>query len=198
VTSASERDTAERVLDTAARLFYAHGVRAVGVEWIVSESGIAKTSLYRHYATKDDLVAAFLEREDAEFWQQWDAQVAPVAGDATDELMALLDWIGQRVSRDGYRGCPQINVGAEFSDPQHPARRLRRRHKAKMYERLLGLTGRMKLRHPDEVALQLALLIDGAFTSDGRLARRSAVHVLQSAAQALIDADVRRAGGRAS
>ncbi|HTX23295.1 MAG TPA: TetR/AcrR family transcriptional regulator [Steroidobacteraceae bacterium] len=186
---ADELDTAARVLATAARLFYAHGVRAVGVEWIVSESGVAKTSLYRHFRTKDDLIAAFLEREDREFWMQWNEVVSPVAGDPMRELLALLDWIGQRVSRDGYRGCPQINVAAEFSDPDHPARKIRARHKAAMFERLRTLVRRIGRSHPVDVAYQIALLIDGAFASDGRLSRVGATRILQSAARALIGAD---------
>ncbi|MGB6488566.1 MAG: TetR/AcrR family transcriptional regulator [Steroidobacteraceae bacterium] len=181
-----ESETAARVLTAAARLFYAHGVRAVGVEWIVAESGVAKTSLYRHFHTKDDLVAAFLEREDQEFWTQWDEVIDAVKDDPMRELMALLDWIGQRVSRNGYRGCPQINVAAEFSDPAHPARKIRARHKAAMFERLRGLVGRISPSRADDVAQQIALLIDGAFTSDGRLTRAGATRVLQAAARALI------------
>jgi AcrR family transcriptional regulator len=196
-----ELDTAERVLATASRLFYAHGVRAVGVEWIVAESGVAKTSLYRHFHTKDDLIAAFLEREDREFWAQWDEVVSAVEGDPIRELMALLDWIGQRVSRSGYRGCPQINVAAEFSDVDHSARKIRARHKATMFERLKTLISRMRSTgHVDDLAYQLALLIDGAFTSDGRLSRVGATRILQSAASALLGKDrVQRArsGARA-
>lgn len=184
----TDNDIAHRVLETASRLFYAHGVRAVGVEWIVSESGVAKTSLYRHFETKDDLVAAFLEREDAQFWRQWDEALRPAAGDPRRELEALLDWIGLRVSRDGYRGCPQINVAAEFSDSEHPARRIRKRHKAHMLERLERLVARTGAERADEVALQLALLFDGAFTSDGRLNRANAGRVLRSAADALLRA----------
>lgn len=183
---AGELDTAGRVLAAAARLFYAHGVRAVGIEWIVAESGVAKTSLFRHFHTKDDLIAAFLEREDREFWAQWDEVIGAAAGDPMRELMALLDWVGRRVSREGYRGCPQINVAAEFSDPDHPARRIRARHKEAMFERLKTLVSRIGPRHPEEVACQMALLMDGAFTSDGRLARIGATRILQSAARALI------------
>ena len=184
-----ERDTAARVLATASRLFYAHGVRAVGVEWIVAESGVAKTSLYRHFHTKDDLVAAFLEREDREFWSQWDAVISGAAGDPRRELMALLEWIGQRVSRDGYRGCPQINVSAEFSDLHHPARIIRARHKEAMFQRLRSLVSRIGVHRPDDVATQIALLLDGAFSSDGRLADGGASRILQSAARALIGAE---------
>src|ERR1700684_2801404 len=91
-----ELDTAERVLATSSRLFYAHGVRAVGVEWIVAESGVAKTSLYRHFRTKDDLIAAFLEREDADFWGGWDRVADRHADEPMAELEAHLDWIGER------------------------------------------------------------------------------------------------------
>ena len=185
-TKPADPGTAEKVLSTASRLFYANGVRAVGVEWIVAESGVAKTSLYRHFETKDALVGAFLEREDREFWQQWEQVAAAAQGDPTSELMDLLDWIGKRVSRDGYRGCPQINVAAEFADQTHPARTIRRQHKAEMLKRLREIVDRIGVKRPDEIAMQLALLIDGAFTSDGRLSKSNAVRVLQNGAHALI------------
>ena len=184
--ASADNKTADKVLSAASRLFYANGVRAVGIEWIVAESGVAKTSLYRHFQTKDELVAAFLEREDHEFWEQWDEVVAAAPDDPTAELMALLAWIGGRVSRDGYRGCPQINVAAEFADAEHPARRIRRRHKAAMLERLRVLVRRIGVIRPDDTAMQLALLIDGAFTSDGRLTKAGAVRILQNGADALI------------
>jgi AcrR family transcriptional regulator len=183
--SSADMGAAQRILSTASRLFYANGVRAVGIEWIVAESGVAKASLYRHFQSKDELVAAFLEREDREFWQQWDRVVA-AAANAKSELMSLLDWIGMRVSRDGYRGCPQINVAAEFADPEHPARKIRRRHKVAMRERLRDIVGRIGVTPPDDTSDQLALLIDGAFTSDGRLSKSNAVRILQSCAETLL------------
>ena len=182
----ADKGTAEKVLVTASRLFYANGVRAVGVEWIVDESGVAKTSLYRHFHTKDELVAAFLEQEDREFWRQWDGIVAAAPGNPKAELMSLLEWIGKRVSRDGYRGCPQINVAAEFADLEHPARLIRRRHKTEMFKRLRAIVGRIGVTRPDDTAMQLALLIDGAFTCDGRLSKTNAVRILQNGAEALL------------
>src|ERR1700735_5593553 len=95
-TKPADPGTAEKVLSTASRLFYANGVRAVGVEWIVAESGVAKTSLYRHFQTKDELVSAFLQREDREFWEQWDRALATAAGNPRAELSRLLGWIGDR------------------------------------------------------------------------------------------------------
>ena len=76
----------DRILDTALTLFYREGVHAVGVDLVVKESGIAKTSLYRHFGSKDALVAAFLEREDADFWSQWGAIAARLRNDPEGEL----------------------------------------------------------------------------------------------------------------
>src|SRR5271155_1824690 len=106
-------DVRERILETASALFYQRGVRAVGVDLVVEEAGVAKTSLYRHFRTKDDLIAAFLQREDEDCWNGVTElhKTDPVA-----ELEAHLDWIGERVGRPDYRGCPQLNVAAEFPD----------------------------------------------------------------------------------
>lgn len=169
-----------QALAVAAALFYAKGVRAVGMEEIVETSGIAKTTIYRHFPTKDALVEAFLEKEDAEFWQQWDAAVAS-ASSADGVLDALANWIGARVERPGYRGCPQINVAAEFADPGHPARTIARRHKAEMLRRLEAICQNAGAKPATRVAMHLALLIDGAFMSDGRLSGRDAAATLKSA-----------------
>ncbi|WP_343346430.1 TetR/AcrR family transcriptional regulator [Sphingomicrobium sp. XHP0239] len=175
----------DRALAVASQLFYAHGVRAVGMDMIVERSGIAKTTIYRHFPTKDDLIAAFLEREDAEFWTQWDAVVDEVAGPRSN-LDALCEWIAQRVARDGYRGCPQINVAAEFADAGHPARIVARKHKKMMHERLTGVCKRLGLDDPNTVALQIGLVLDGAFSSDGRLARVDGETILRSAVRKLV------------
>jgi AcrR family transcriptional regulator len=155
----------DRILATASRLFYKHGVQAVGVDLVVAESGIAKTSLYRHFGNKDALIAAFLEAEDADFWRQWDAIAARHPGDPEGELMAYLDWMDSRLRRPGYRGCPQLNVAAELADPRHPARRVAVLHKERMRERLASLAGRMGLADPERIGAQLALAFDGAFMS---------------------------------
>jgi AcrR family transcriptional regulator len=180
--------TRERVLETASALFYARGVRAVGVDLIVEQAGVAKTSLYRHFRTKDDLVAAFLEREDADFWETWDRVVERNNGDAVAELDALLVWIGEKLGRPNYRGCPQLNVAAEFSDPAHPARSVAAAHKRELRLRLQGITKRLNVGRPDELAGQLLLVINGAFVSSQVLSPDEATPLLRSTAQALITA----------
>ena len=186
-------DVQQRILDTACQLFYAEGVRAVGIDLIIERAQIAKTSLYRYYRTKDDLVAAFLEREDREFWQQWDEAAAPhalgAAPNAAAELDALLAWVGERVARPGYRGCPQLNVAAEFADPAHPARAISAAHRLEQRRRLAALCKRMGLKKPEVTASQLSLLIDGAFSSGSLLLGDSAGKVLRAAGQALVEAE---------
>jgi AcrR family transcriptional regulator len=177
-----------RILDTACALFYQRGVRAVGVDLVVEKAGVAKTSLYRHFGTKDDLIAAFLEREDAEFWETWDRVASQHPDDPDAELDAHLGWIGERVGRPHYRGCPQINVAAEFPEADHPARLVAAAHKRQMRERLKGIAERLGVVRAEELAGQLSLLINGAFVSSQILASREATPLLRRAAHALIEA----------
>lgn len=183
----SQRARAQ-ALNVASALFYNKGVRAVGMEEIVETSGIAKTTIYRHFPTKDALIEAFLEKEDGEFWQQWDHAVAE-AKTPDARLDALSAWIGSRVQRDGYRGCPQLNVAAEFADPAHPARQIARRHKAEMARRLAAICAEAGADPADRAAMQVALLLDGAFMNDGRLSALDAPDLLRTAIRRLVATD---------
>lgn len=181
-------DVRDKVLETASELFYTRGVRAVGVDLVVEKAGVAKTSLYRHFRTKDDLIAAFLAREDEDFWGVWDRVAAKHADDAKAELHAHLDWIGERVGRPNYRGCPQINVAAEFPEADHPARKVAEAHKRQMRWRLKLIAERLNAAAPDALAGQLAVLINGAFVSSQIFEPGEATALLQRAADALIAA----------
>ena len=187
----SHAEVKARILDTACSLFYQKGVRAVGVDLVVEKAGVAKTSLYRHFGTKDDLIAAFLAREDADFWSTWDRVAAQHAGNAARELDAHLGWIGERVSRPNYRGCPQINVAAEFPDIDHPARKVAAAHKRQMRLRLKGIAERLGATRPDELAGQLSLLINGAFVSSQVFAPGEAAPLLRRTAYTLLKASLR-------
>lgn len=185
---AGQFDMRERILETASNLFYRRGVRAVGVDLVVAAAGIAKTSLYRHFRTKDDLIAAFLQREDEDFWACWDGVAARHAQDGEAELEAHMAWIGERVGRPNYRGCPQLNVAAEFPDEDHPARIVARTHKQELQRRLRGIAERLQIDQPDELAAQLAVVINGAFVSSQILAADDATSILLHMTRALIGA----------
>ena len=181
-------DVRDRILETASELFYRRGVRAVGVDLVVEKSGVAKTSLYRHFGTKDDLIAAFLKREDLDFWSTWDQVTEQHADDAGAELDAHFEWIGERVGRDNYRGCPQINTAAEFPEAGHPARKVAEAHMREMRRRLTTIAGRLAVAAPDRLAGQLAVLINGAFVSMQVFEPGEATGLLRDAAHALIAA----------
>lgn len=179
-------DVRGKILETATALFYQHGIRAVGIDLIIEQAGVAKASLYRHFATKDDLIAAFAERKDHDFWATWDEVAARHAGDPRAELDAHLGWIGERAGRFDYRGCAQINVAAEFPENDHPARKIARAHKQQLRRRLADLGTRLGVGDPDEFAGQLALLINGALVSSQLFKPREAIPLLRKTADCLL------------
>ena len=181
-------DVRQRILATASTLFYERGVRAVGVDLVVEQSGVAKTSLYRHFRTKDDLVVAFLEREDVSFWSQWDEVSARHADDPVAELEAHLRWVAKRLARANYRGCPQINVAAEFAEAEHPARGVSRQHMQALRKRLTELARALGAARPAELGAQLGLLVNGAFVSSSMIAPDEATRVLLASGRALLAA----------
>jgi AcrR family transcriptional regulator len=194
----SNAEVRTRILDTACALFYQRSVRAVGVDLVVEKAGVAKTSLYRHFGTKDDLVAAFLKREDEDFWGTWDRVAAKHAEDAAAELDAHLEWIGERVGRPNYRGCPQLNVAAEFPEIDHPARKVASAHKRQMRQRLKAIAERLGAARPDELAGQLSLLINGAFVSSQIYKPGEAKPLLRRTAHALIKTSLPKRVGTGS
>ena len=179
-------DVRDRILATASDLFYQHGIRAVGVDLVVEKAGVAKTSLYRHFGTKDDLVVAFLQRMDEEFWKTWDEVSQQHPDDGRAELKAQLEWIGERVNQPDYRGCPQLNIAAEYPELGHPARKFAKEHKREMRRRLKNIAEKLKSADPDQLAGQLAVLINGAFVSTPMYEPGEATTLLRRAAAALI------------
>ena len=181
----------DRILATATDLFYKHGIRAVGVDLVVKEAGVAKTSLYRHFATKDDLVLAFLRFMDQEFWKTWDEVSGQHSDDARAEIRAQLEWIGERAGQPNYRGCPQLNIAAEFPDVDHPARKVAKEHKLELRRRLKALAERLNCADPDVIAGQLTVLINGAVVSTPMYEPGESPMLLRRAADALIPRPIR-------
>jgi hypothetical protein len=125
---------------------------------------------------------------DQDFWKTWDKVTEQHPDDARAELNAQLDWIGQRAGQPDYRGCPQLNIAAEYPELDHPARKLATEHKRELRRRLKVIAERLNSAVPDELAGQLAVLINGAFVSTPLYKPREAPTLLQQAADALITA----------
>jgi AcrR family transcriptional regulator len=180
-----------RLLDVATELFRARGINRVGVDEIVAESGVAKSTLYRWFPTKDDLVIAFLDRRDELFWQQWD-RVASKHRDARDHLLDQLRWISKYLDRDNVRGCPFLNTTAEVADPADRIRFRCAEHKRQLRDRLRETCGQLGIDRAERLADQLVLIIDGAF-ADSEVFGAGGPHLeLERCGAALIAAFTKR------
>ena len=155
----------ERILQAAARLFYAQGFHSTGIDRIIAEAGVAKMSLYQHFRSKEELIGAFLARRD-DFWCDWlQGRVEALASTPRARLLAVFDALGEWFASDGFRGCAFINAAAEFTDARHSARVLSRQHKERVLAYLQGLVEAAGLARPAELAAQLALLVEGAIVT---------------------------------
>jgi AcrR family transcriptional regulator len=181
--SAPARD---RLLATAAELFYERGVHAVGIDEIIERSGVAKMSLYNNFDSKDALIVAYL-RARHEKWMEWlRTSVEGRAATPRRRLLAVFDAIAEWCGRNDFRGCAFINAAAEVCDPRHPARAVCREHRASLLAYLEGLSTGAALKHPREIAGQLLLLLDGAIVSSVLTGSAAPVAHAKAAAQVLV------------
>lgn len=107
----------ERLLSTAARLFYGEGIRAVGVDRVIAEAQVTRATFHRHFPGKEDLVTAYPQAEDQRIRARVEHGVRH-AGSPRQAMGLLIDGIGEEISAPGFRGCPSINAAAEHPDPE--------------------------------------------------------------------------------
>lgn len=155
----------EHLLRAADELFYREGVRAVGIEAVVERAGVNKMSLYRQFSSKDDLVVAYLKRCDERFFDRLEASIAKHPGNPARQLVQYFEDLAQRASAPDYRGCPFVNVAAEFPDATHPARQSVIDNKSKLIARLNELARAAHAAAPAALADELALLIEGIYAA---------------------------------
>lgn len=150
----------ERLLDTASRLFYAEGIHAVGVERLVSEAAVTRATFYRHYPTKDDLVAAYLAATSHRIREAVEAaRQGKPAREALADTMAV---VGDATCDEDFRGCQFLNAAAEFPDPAHKVRQVVEDHRAWFFGVLRDLAAGLDHPDPEHAARVLVLLRDGA------------------------------------
>jgi AcrR family transcriptional regulator len=152
----------ERILAAARELFYRRGIHAVGVEAIAEAAGTNKMTLYRHFDSKDVLVAACLSELTKEFDVAWDAIAAVHAGDPKGQLLAWLRHVCDFKVNEAERGCGLANAAVELPDKDHPARRVIREYKTELRERLIRLCRDAKLADPERLADEVFLICEGA------------------------------------
>ncbi|AWK87981.1 TetR/AcrR family transcriptional regulator [Azospirillum thermophilum] len=176
----------ERVLDTAAELFYREGIRAVGVDTIIARSGVAKMSLYRNFASKDELVCAYLDRLHQQLLAWWERVTARHPGDPRAQLKGLFVSLGHWVAHPRFVGCPFSSAINELREPDNPGRLRALGVKREVLERLSRLAAEAGAAEPDKLALQLQILMEGAYTA-GQSLGPQAGPAIAAAGAALVD-----------
>jgi AcrR family transcriptional regulator len=155
----------ERILAVAADLFYRHGIKAVGVELIAEAAGTNKMTLYRHFASKDELVAEYLRKSAKGAHALWDELESMHPGDPLGQLRAWLEAMGKHASSADKRGCPLANAAVELPEKDHPARRVIEDCKQSQRARLLRLCEATGLKEPELLADELHILLEGALVT---------------------------------
>ncbi|NMO49937.1 TetR/AcrR family transcriptional regulator [Actinoplanes sp. TBRC 11911] len=182
----------EIIIQAAAVLFYAQGIRAVSADKIIAKVGITKVTFYRHFPGKDDLVVAYLERR-----SQWERNAVETArratpGDPAETFRLIAESIGVESCTPGFRGCPFINAAVEYADADHPVREVVATHRSWFRGVIEDLLGEMGVSDVSGVAEQLVMLRDGAMVNghlgDPKVVARSLVNagraVIESAGRA--------------
>ena len=181
---------AERIRETAHALFYDKGVRAVGVDEIVRRSGVTKPTLYRAFASKDDLIADYVAAWTSGFTDRFEAALAEHPDDVRAGILAWFKREASRAGKASYRGCAASNVAVEHPEKEHQARAALLVHKARMRERLKALAREMGARKPGQLGDGLFLLMEGVFASGQQFDEDGPADNARKAAAALIDAYV--------
>jgi AcrR family transcriptional regulator len=165
----------QRILDTAYELFSHRGIRAVGVEEVISRADVAKATLYRHFPSKNDLVLAFLEqREDLWTRQLVEAGARERGATAEERLLAIFDVFHDWFQQDDFEGCSFINVLLETADREHPVGKASAQYLENIRTIVRTLAEEADLRDPEAFALSWHLLMKGAIVQAAEGDRQAA------------------------
>jgi AcrR family transcriptional regulator len=177
----------DKVFETAARLFYQHGYRAIGVDTLAEQSGVGKMTLYRHYPSKDDLMLAYLRDSNELFWRSFD-RITEQAATPRLKLMAFFESLQNYVNSPECFGCPFLNVATEYPESQHAGHQVALEHKRSVRSRFRELAKEAGASKPGVLGDQLVLLMDGAYMAARVFGPKNPALHLAAAARALIDA----------
>jgi len=177
----------DRLIATARRLFCQEGVRSVGIDRVLAESGVAKMTLYHHFSSKDQLIVACLEEHEREFLQLWEKEAGAPKTAAAEQLRNLLRFVARRTSDPAYQGCFFLNTAHAFPDRDHPARRTSVAHKETVANLIYQLCKEAKANKPELLSRHLVLLMNGAQAIAGMLGKETQLAVT-TAGEALLKA----------
>lgn len=181
-------DTREKILATAEQLIYQNGIHATGMDLLVKTSGVARKSIYRYFATKDDVAAAALNARDAR-WMHWFRTECDKGTTPQERILNMFTVLKGWFESDGFRGCAFINTAGEVGDPADPVRQIAKLHKQKLLDYTLELTGQLHIEQPSTLARKLLILMEGAITMSHVMGDYSAADSAREVAQLLLKQD---------
>lgn len=161
-------DARERILSTAYELFCKHGTRAVGIDRVIAEAGVAKMSMYRHFRSKNELILAVLERRGRLWTEGWvQREVTSRADTPAGQLLAIFDIFDEWFREPGFEGCTFVNVLLEVTDRDSPVHQSSREHLAVIRAFVRGLAEAAGAADPDMFARQWHILMKGSIVAAG-------------------------------
>jgi AcrR family transcriptional regulator len=170
-----ETDARERIMESAYELFSRRSVNAVGIDEVVDNASVAKATLYRHFASKDELVLAFHERRDQLWTKEWVEAEARKRGDTPEQqLLAIFDLFDEWFRRDDFEGCSFVNVLLEMNDRDSTLGRASADHLAAIRTILRTLAEEGGFRDPDAFAHSWHILMKGSIVAAGEGDREAA------------------------
>jgi AcrR family transcriptional regulator len=182
----------ERILQAARELFYRDGINAVSVDAIATAADTNKMTLYRHFSSKDELVAAYLSQLAEEGEALWQIARNLHPGDPQAQLRFLMKRVSEFAADSAGRGCALANAAVELAEPRHPARRVVEAHKRRQRERLVALVREAGYARPERLADELFLLVEGARMSLQSVGREGPGSRLFAFAEELLDSAPKR------
>jgi AcrR family transcriptional regulator len=172
----------ERLLATATSLFDREGIRAVGIERLIAEAGVARASLYQAFGSKDALVVAYLEQADRADRERYAQAVRGLDGEPGERVATFFRLAQRSMRRRRYRGCLYINAATEFPEPDHPVHRVVADHRAWQHAEFVAAARQAGAAEPERVGTRLQVLYDGALV--GAKAARDLMPIAEAAAVA--------------
>lgn len=192
-TATKKSDARQRIVETAERLFYAEGVRNVGIDRIIAESEVAKMTLYNHFPSKDDLILAVMQYREEKFDGMFEKWMERHASKGMDRLEAFFSALKDWFQSPGFRGCMFINAHVELADSKHPASKFSATHKERFHEMLRQIVeGAAGSKAANSVAPAIALLVEGAIVTAVMEESSKPAEVAREAALALVAKTQRR------
>jgi len=176
------------LLKTAWRLFYRDGYRAVGIDTLLAEAKVAKMTLYNHFSSKDELIAAVIKKRSEEILSGLAAAVEAGGTSPRRRLLSIFDWLETLFGSRDFNGCAFIRAISEYPDTKNPVHRAAWAHKSAVREMLLGLSREAGAKNPAALADNLRLLIDGALVAAHATGKTAPAKVARAAAAILLEA----------